>query len=124
MTKLTPIAFIETDLDAVSQREGRIGVLVTPDTAPGEAAQRLDELTGGAIARLMADDHFGKSKPGDIKTLAFPTGVAAEAIDVVHLQAGASADDARKAGAALAKVRGSSDLLVLTGADCRRLRWR
>ncbi len=117
MTKLTPIEFRDTDLNDLKDRTGRIAVFAAPGVKLDQNARRLDKMTRGALARALEGDAFGKSKAGDLISLTFPGGMAAEAIDVVHLARPISTENARKAGAALAKVRGKSDLLVLAGSN-------
>jgi leucyl aminopeptidase len=51
--------------------------------------------------------------------MAYPTGLAADAVDVVQLARNAGVGDARRAGATLAKLRGDADLMVLV-AGLRR----
>ena len=79
------------------------------------SARRINKLTKGALERLVASDSFTKLSAGDAVSLGFPTGMAAEAVDVVQLANNADQEALRAAGAALAKRRGDADLLVLTG---------
>jgi leucyl aminopeptidase len=48
-------------------------------------------------------------------TLNLPVGMAAEAVDIVRLSRRATVEQARAAGASLAKLRGDADLLMATG---------
>ncbi|WP_135504994.1 leucyl aminopeptidase [Roseovarius aestuariivivens] len=120
MTSMTPITFAETDLDAIAEFEGRVAVVITPSGKMGPGARRANRLTKGALKRLVESASWEKAKPGDVKTLAWPTGMAAEALDVLCHERGADAVETRKAGAALAKARGTAPLLVL-GAPVRRI---
>ena len=115
MSRLTPIAFEATDLDAMEAAKGRIVIIVTPEGKLDPSARRANRLTKGAVARLVASDRFSKAKSGQVISLAWPTGLAAEALDVLVLDRKISAVDARKAGAALAKLKGSKPLTVMTG---------
>lgn len=115
MTDLTPITFTDTDIDQIAGTAGRIAVLVDPDGRLDVGARRVNKLTRGALARLIEAPHFAKLKPGDAVAMAYPTGLAAEAVDVVCLPKGASVHVARRAGASLAKLRGQSDMLILAG---------
>ncbi len=112
MTDLTPITFIETDIDALAGHEGRVAVVVSPEGRMGQSARRVNRLTKGAVQRFMDSDAFGKVKPGGVTSMAWPVGMAAHAVDVVCLPRNHSVEDARKAGAALAKLRGSDNLLL------------
>ena len=119
MTDLTPITFTDTDIDQIAGTAGRIAVLVDPDGRLDVGARRVNKLTRGALARLIEAPHFAKLKPGDAVAMAYPTGLAAEAVDVVCLPKGASVHVARRAGASLAKLRGQSDMLILAGGTRR-----
>ncbi|MFK7837768.1 MAG: leucyl aminopeptidase [Sulfitobacter sp.] len=120
MTALTPIAFTETDIDQIAAHTGRVAVFVDPEGRLDAGARRVNKLTRGALARVVDGQKFAKSKPGDALALAYPTGMAAEAVDVVHLPRRAGVAEARKAGAALAKGRGTADVLALA-AGMRRV---
>ncbi|MGJ8627805.1 MAG: leucyl aminopeptidase [Sulfitobacter sp.] len=119
MTDLTPISFIDTDIDQIAGQAGRIAVLVHPDGRLDAGARRVNKLTRGALARLVEAPQFAKTKAGDAVSMAYPTGLVAEAIDVVHLPKGADVYVARKAGATLAKLRGQADVLVLAAGTRR-----
>ncbi|MGJ8616196.1 MAG: leucyl aminopeptidase [Sulfitobacter sp.] len=120
MTDLTPITFIDTDIDQIAGQAGRVAVLVDPDGRLDAGARRVNKLTRGALARLVEAPQFAKLKAGDVTSMAYPSGLAADAIDVVHLPKGADVHVARRAGASLAKARGQADVLVL-GATTRRV---
>ncbi|MEP6021032.1 MAG: leucyl aminopeptidase [Paracoccaceae bacterium] len=115
MTDLTPVTFVETDLDAINSATGRIAILVTPDGQMDPAGRRVNKLTRGAVARYMESDRFGKSKSGDVSSLAFPTGLQVDAVDIVCLEKRAEQVDLRKAGATLGRLRGKVDMLICTG---------
>ena len=115
MTRLTPLTFSETDLDALAGHEGRIAILVTPEGQLDPAARRINRLTKGAVARLVASAAWEKAKPGGVTTLAYPAGLSAEAVDVVCLARKSDIHAARKAGSALGARRGASELLVCAG---------
>lgn len=68
----------------------------------------------------MESEKFTKLKPGQGVAMAYPSGLAAEAVDVIHMPRRVSVTEARRAGATLAKTRGTADLLVLA-AGMRRV---
>ncbi|KIN64878.1 putative cytosol aminopeptidase [Sulfitobacter noctilucicola] len=115
MTALTPFEFAETDIDAIAGHKGRIAVFVDPEGRLDAGARRVNKLTRGALARLVEAEGFAKSKPGDAQVLAYPAGLAADAVDVVHLPRKTDKAAARKAGASLAKSRKKADVLLLAG---------
>ena len=101
MTTPVSVAFSETDLDAIAGAQGRVAVCVTPDGKLDQAARRVNRLTKGTLARIIDSGALEKKKPGDIVTLAWPVGLAAEAIVVMKLARRAPEAQARRAGAAL-----------------------
>ncbi len=115
MVKPVTFNFCETEIDALATAEGRIAVLVPPEGKMDVAARRINRLTKGALARLI-EARAAEAKPGQAVTLAFPTGLAAEAVDVVFLARNADVETARKAGVALAKLRGKSALTLCAGS--------
>lgn len=115
MTTLTPITFDATDIEKIAAQTGRIAVFVDPQGTLDTGARRVNKLMRGALERLVGGQKFAKSKPGDAFSMAYPTGLAADAVDVVHLPRRADVAQARKAGAALGKVRGKADMLLLAG---------
>ncbi|WP_306154350.1 leucyl aminopeptidase [Roseovarius sp. MMSF_3281] len=115
MTTPVAVTFKETDNDSIAEAEGRVAVIVTPDGKLDMSARRVNRLTKGALKRLIESEAWGKMKPGQVKTLAMPVGMAAEALDVVCLPRPASVEEARKAGVALGKLKGDAALLLLAG---------
>ncbi len=120
MTELTPITFAETDIDHIAEHAGRIAVFIDPQGRLDAGARRINRLTRGALARFIEAPRFAKMKAGDAVALAYPSGLTAEAVDVVCLPKGATIHQARKAGASLAKLRGTADALLLA-AGMRRV---
>jgi leucyl aminopeptidase len=109
----TPIQFHAVDPTAFATAQGRIAVVT--DTALTQAARRLDRLMRGALSRCVASDAFAKLKPGDAMELAFPAGLAADAVQVVRLPRRVDVIAARKAGGAIG--RALSDKATLVVAD-------
>jgi leucyl aminopeptidase len=106
-----PISFQPVDPAAFAAHAGRI-VVVCGETLAG-AARRLDRLTRGAIARAAASDAWGKLKPGEAMDLAFPAGLAAEALQLVRLPRRTDVAAARKAGAAIGKALSAQGTLIV-----------
>jgi len=115
MTELTPITFAETDIDQIAGHAGRIAVTIDAEGRLSPGAKRVNKLTRGALLRLVESDKFQKLKESAAISMGFPTGLAAEAVDVLRLERNAPVADARRAGATLAKLRGEADLLLLAG---------
>ena len=99
MTQLTPITFHEIEIDAIATATGRVAVFADTDGKLDTGARRVNKLMRGALLRLIESDRFEQMKAGDAVTLAFPVGMAAEAVDIVRLPRNADQTQARAAGA-------------------------
>ena len=119
MTAPLKTVFATVDPAGLAAIEGRIAVLVGPDGALDATGRRLDRLMKGALSRLVAGEAFGKAKPGSGHTLAWPVGLAAEAVQAVKLARRPSAEEARSAGAAIAGFNGTVPLTVFAGSNAR-----
>ncbi|WP_170446368.1 leucyl aminopeptidase [Ruegeria arenilitoris] len=119
MSSLVPIRFQAFELDLMAQAQGRLAILIPADGKMNPAARRANRLTRGAVARLVESDRFAKVKTGDVISLAWPGGMEAEALDILVLPRRPEPDEARKGGAALAKLAGGKDLLVMAGNQMR-----
>ncbi|MEP1941801.1 MAG: leucyl aminopeptidase, partial [Sulfitobacter sp.] len=86
MSTLTPISFAATDLDAVAAQTGRVAVFIDAEGKLDPGARRVNRLTKGAIARLIEAPRWTTLKDGDVISLAYPTGMAADAVDVIRLE--------------------------------------
>ncbi|NIZ12406.1 leucyl aminopeptidase [Phaeobacter sp. HF9A] len=115
MSALCPVRFSSFDPKALADVNGHLAILVTPEGTMDQAARSANRLTKGAVARLIASDDFAKAKTGQVITLAWPAGLAAEALHVLVMPRRVSAIEARKAGAKLAEARGSAPLTVKAG---------
>ena len=65
-----------------------------------------------AAARALASEAWKGTKPGQALELAFPAGMAAEALQLIALPRRADALTARKAGAAIGARHGKAELDV------------
>ncbi|WP_170514658.1 leucyl aminopeptidase [Ruegeria atlantica] len=119
MSSLVPIRFQPFDTDAMAQAEGRVVVIIPSDGKMSPAVRRANRLTRGAVARVVESPRFEKVKTGDVISMAWPGGMAAEALDIVILPRRPDPAEARKAGAALAKLAGGKDVLVMAGNQVR-----
>ncbi|WP_417728407.1 leucyl aminopeptidase [Roseovarius sp.] len=119
MTRPLPVVFAETDLDVLATAPGRIAVIIPPEGKLDAGARRINRLTRGTLARLIEAAALGEKKPGDVITINWPTGMAAEAVDVVILPRSASPAESRRAGVALGRLKNGKPLLIL-GASLRR----
>ena len=115
MTMPAEIRFRETDLVAVAGAGGTVAVLIDPDGRLDAPARKVNTLARKALARLVESAAWERLDAGDAVALAWPAGLAAEAVLAVKLPRRASAAEARKAGASIARMRGDGPVLVLAG---------
>ena len=112
---VTDISFSETDLDKIAAAQGHVVALVTPDGKLDAGARRINRLTKGAVQRVVEDEGFTKRKSGDVISLAWPAGLAAQSLEILVLDRRAKGQAARKAGAKLGALKGTKAMLVLGG---------
>lgn len=115
MTHPVEISFAH-QIEDLDSRTGRIAVLVTGADRP------LAGLPGPArkaAERALASDAWGKLGAGQALELAFPAGLAAQALQLVKLPADADQRAARKAGAAIGARLGAVETVVLAGKHPR-----
>ena len=116
MTTPAEIQFKDVDLDAVAEASGKVVVFVGPDGKLDAGARKVNTLTRKALTRFLDGAAFEKMALGDVATLAYPAGMSAAAICVVKLGRRPGSQEARKAGAQLAKAQGGKELLVMAGS--------
>lgn len=119
MSRLTSITFQPAEIGAIATATGHVAIIVSPDGRMDQSGRRANRLTRGAVARLIASETFTKARPGQVISITWPAGMAAEALDVVVLDRKVSVTDARKAGAKLARAKGVKPLLVAAGNMAR-----
>jgi leucyl aminopeptidase len=113
MTQPVTIHFQDIDDAGLAGVSGRIVVFAGDKGLNGNVARKINRLSRGALERFLASDAFTKLKPGEAQDLAFPAGLAAEAVQVVRLERRADAATARKAGATIGKSVGKAPILVV-----------
>jgi leucyl aminopeptidase len=116
MTDILAPIFIPLDIDRLADADGRVVVLSEGGERMDKGARRINRLTRGALARLIASADFAKAKVGDAVEMAWPTGMAAEAVQVVKIDRKMGLGEARKVGGAIGKAARGKDVLVLAGA--------
>jgi len=95
---------------------GRLSLILPAEGALPPEARRIDRAARGAVARACASKAWEKLKPGEAMELAFPSGLKAEALQLVKLDRKSDRVQARKAGAAIGKTLGEAGALVIAGA--------
>lgn len=116
MSTLPAIRFADYEPKELSGMTGHVVVLVTPEGVMDQAARSANRLTKGALARLIAGPEFETTKQGTVITLAWPAGMAAEALHVQVLPRRITPAEARKAGAKLVVAAGGKSLTVMAGS--------
>ncbi|PKP73223.1 MAG: leucyl aminopeptidase [Alphaproteobacteria bacterium HGW-Alphaproteobacteria-6] len=98
---------------------GRIALVLPGDGRLSGAARRLDRRMRGAIGRALAGKSWAALKPGEALDLGYPSGLQAEAVQLVKLARRASQAEARKAGAAIGKALGEAGAVVLAAGQAK-----
>lgn len=119
MTAPLQAVFAPAESEKIAAIEGRIAIFADSGAALDPLARRVDRLTRGAVGRLVASDAFARAKAGSGHVLAWPGGLAAEAVMVVKLGRKPGSAEARRAGAAIAGFNASAPLTVLAGGQAR-----
>ena len=119
MTTPTAVSFTETDIERFAEHAGRIGLIVDAAGRLDIAGRRVNRLSKGALKRALEARIEKGMKEGDSLTLAFPAGMAAEAVDVICLPRAAGEAAAREAGAIFGRARGKAELLLALGSARR-----
>ncbi len=115
---LVAIDFAAADASALASHEGR--VIGFADTELDAWARRIDRLTRGALKRAIASEGWEKLKPGEGLELAFPAGMAAQAVQLVRLPKNATPAQLRKGGVTIGKGLGTQGALV-AGAAVKKI---
>ncbi len=112
MPDLTQPEICAISHDILATHEGRVAVFAEPGAGLPGLTAHADSLTQGALARAVASDAFAKLKPGDALTLAWPTGMAAEALHILRMPQAPTTDALRRAGLSIGKAHGTSATLI------------
>jgi leucyl aminopeptidase len=111
MSRPVEIAFQPLDEGQLATAKGRI-VLLTDGKLTG-LARKVDRLTRGAVARAVGSTAFTGLKAGEAMDLAFPAGLSAEAVQIIHLPRKVDMLTARKAGGAIGRALSTDATLVI-----------
>ena len=111
MPRPVEIAFQPLDEARLAQAAGRI-VLITNGKLTG-LARKVDRLSRGAVSRAVASAAFTALKPGEGMDLAFPSGLAVEAVQIISLPRRTDILTARKAGGVIGRALSSEGTLVI-----------
>lgn len=117
-TPVTP-RFIETDLDAIAEFEGKVAIFISPKGQIGLGARRVNKLMKRNLIRLAQSQVFEDMPNAGCLAMPMPLGMKATEVLVIKMPKRATVDNARLAGANLAKAAGGADLLIIAGAGKR-----
>ncbi|WP_172328661.1 leucyl aminopeptidase [Mangrovicoccus sp. HB161399] len=115
MTTPASIHFREPDLELLATFEGRVVTFVTADGRLDQLGRRVNRLTKGALERAASSPAFAALGTAEALEMGFPAGMAADAVQVVKLGRKPRVADARAAGSAIARAKGTKPVLVLAG---------
>jgi leucyl aminopeptidase len=104
--------FALLDLNSLAHVTGRLAVFAEPGAPLPRASAKLDRLMRGAISRAMGSEAFAKLSPGEGLVLAYPAGLAAQAVHLLRLPRKPDLRAQRKAGFTLAKAMDDAPMLV------------
>lgn len=113
MTTPAAVSFIAAELDAIASAGGRVVVFSDAEGKLDQLARRVNKLMRGALERFLTSPAWEKLEEGDTQELAWPVGMAAEAVQVVKLQRQTVGEVARRAGVAVGSGAGDSAILIL-----------
>lgn len=113
MNQPVALNFTEVNLESLATAGGIIALFAVGEAPATPAARKIDRATRGMVTRAMASTDWARLKAGEALTLAFPPGLAAEALMLVNLPRKADISAARKAGATIGKALGGAGALVL-----------
>ena len=119
MSQPVQIRFEEAQDADLTTLTGRIAIFADAAGALSPLARRLDRSARGAISRAVGSDAFAKLKPGEGLELAFPAGLAADAVQILRLPRRTDPEAARKAGAVIGAAHRTSPLTVLAESHPR-----
>lgn len=100
------------DLDEIVSHGGRVIVFADRETPLPRATKRADRITKGAVGRAIASDGFSKLKSGEGLTLSWPSGLQAEALQIIRLPRKPDALALRRAGNSIGKAHGEKTALL------------
>ncbi|MEH6360720.1 MAG: leucyl aminopeptidase [Amylibacter sp.] len=111
--------FIETDLDAIADFEGKVAVFISPKGQIGLAARRVNRLMKRSLTRLAESKLFEDMPNASCHVMSMPAGMKATEVLVVKMPKRVTVVDARLAGANLGRAAGGANLLILNGTGKR-----
>jgi len=115
MTILPTLSVRETCLEGIAETKGRIVIFVPESGKLDQSARCVNRLMRGALERFVQSAAFSKMIDGDAAELAFPTGMQADAVQVIRLDRRANPKAERRAGAAVGAKATGGAVLVLAG---------
>lgn len=118
MTLPLSLDFAPLSAERLIAAEGRAVLILPADGRLGAAARKVDRAAKGAVARAAGAKAWEKLKASEALELAFPAGLAAEALQLVKLPARPTLAEARKAGATIGRALGEAGAVVLAGGRC------
>jgi leucyl aminopeptidase len=115
MTDLPTLTLSETSLEQIAEIEGRIVIFMPESGKLDQSARRVNRLMRGALERFAESTAFSKMKQGEATDLAFPTGMRADAVQVIRLDLTADPEAERRAGAAIGAGAVKGEVLIFAG---------
>ncbi len=102
----------EISIDAILKHAGRVVLFAETDAPLPRITRQVDKAMRGALVRAVSSDAFDKLKPGEGVSLAFPTGLAADAVQIIRMPKRVTQDALRRAGLTIGKAQGREPTLI------------
>lgn len=116
MTRPVNISFVTPTDEKIAKFEGRVTLILTQLKAlPGGLPRAVRNM----VARALEEKGAKGMKTGESMEFAYPPGMAASALQIIHLPARSDEIEARKAGAKIGAKAGKSPVLILAGTHRR-----
>ncbi len=115
MTEMRKINFAAASDADLTKQDGVLAVFVAETGALDAGLSTLDAATGGLLTRLTALEAWSDLTCGKAKVFDLPSGLTAEKLIVVKISDAPDADEARLAGAEIAKAAGDKAVTLLSG---------
>lgn len=113
----TPLSvdFVSDQFDTLSSTEGTVVVFANGDKELAAAAKAVNEATGGTLSRVVDAEAYSPN-PKRPKNIAYPVGMAAEAVVLASFGATPDREAARQVGGSIASATNGAVTICATGA--------
>ncbi len=115
MSKPLDIKISDMEIGDVREMNGVLVVFATPDGKLDPTGRKVNAASKKSVERFLQSPAFESAPIGSVSPLAYPAGMAADAILVAKLDKKTKPNDVRSLGAKIAKAHGSGDMAIFAG---------